>query len=334
MPRPRSLLCVLTPLEIQEFLPGPMLDELRAQADAFHLLDPSALDAEGLARELAARNPEVLVACWKCPTLPAALPPALRYVCYLSGSVKRLLTRAHLERGLLVTNWGNSISRVVAECGLLLALAALRRANHWALAMHRGGAWKVRETRFESLFQRRVGLHGFGAIAQEMVRLLRPFDVTIATFSPSVPDTLLAQHGVTRAASLEDLFSQNDVIIELAALTPANRHLVGARLLRLIPEGGVFVNIGRGAVTDEAAIARLAQEGRLHFGIDVFETEPLPLDHPFRGQPNIALLPHLGGPTTDRRRDAGALALANLRAYGAGLPLDSVITPTVYDRST
>lgn len=334
MNRPPVIVAALSPIEVREFLPEPLLAELRSLAPDFHFVDTTGLNPEAWATKLQALNPDIVVGCWSTPKFPDTLPPRLRYVCFLSGSVKKFVTRAHLQAGLQVTNWGNSISRVVAECGLLLMLATLRRSTYWALAMHQQGQWKVRETLFESLFGRRVGLHGFGAIAQELVRLLQPFDVKLSTYSPSVPDALLAEYRVARTATLEDLFASNEMIVELAALTPANHHIVDEKLLRLIPAGGAFVNIGRGAVTDEAAIAKLARENRLQFGIDVFETEPLPAQHPFRGLANITMLPHLGGPTTDRRRDAGAFGLRNLRAFLAGEPLEAVVTPQVFDRTT
>jgi len=233
-----------------------------------------------------------------------------------------------------VTNWGNTISRTVAECGLMLAIAALRRAGHWQLAMHQEGSWKTPETVSGSLFERHVGLHGFGAISQALAKLLQPFEVKISTFSPSVPDSLLTEFNVHRAATLDDLFSQNDVIIELAALTPKNEHIVTERHLRMIPEGGAFVNVGRGKVVDEDALARVAAEGKIQVGLDVYGDEPLPPDSPFRGMRNIVLLPHLGGPTTDRRQDSGRLALRNMRSFLEGGSMEAQISAQVYARAT
>ena len=137
-----------------------------------------------------------------------------------------------------------------------------------------------------------------------------------------------------RLASLEELFAESDVVVELAAATPENYHVVTENHLRMIPEGGVFVNVGRGCVVDKDGLLRVAREGRLQIALDVFEQEPLPADSPLRGLPNVTLLPHLGGPTRDRRRDAGALALKNLRAFLSGEPLDAVVTLEVYDRSS
>jgi phosphoglycerate dehydrogenase-like enzyme len=281
-----------------------------------------------------AANPDVLLAGWKTPPLPAELPPRLRYVCYLPGSVRKLVGRAHLEGGLLVTNWGGSVSRVVAECALMLTLVCLRRAGHWMAAMRRPGVWKNARTETASLFGRRVGIHGFGLIARELTLLLRPFGVDIEVFAPESDPVLYAAHGACRAASLEGLFANNDVIIELAPLNPGTTGIVTERLLRLIPAGGVFVNVGRGAVVDEEALLRVAREGRIQVGLDVYATEPLPADSGLRVLPNVSLLPHLGGPTSDRCRDAGAFAQRNLRAYASGQELESVISPEVFDVST
>ena len=334
MPRPYSLLAVLTPVEREHFFPGPMEAELRSIAVRFQLTDPLALAPGEFAERLASADPEVLVAAWKTPGLPAALPSRLRYVCYLAGSVRHLVTRAQLERGLLLTNWGGSISRVVAEGALLHILAALRRLPRWTIAMHQQGAWKQGLTDAASLFGRSVGLHGFGRVARELVRLLQPFGCPLTVWAPDVDEESARSHGVARAASLESLFAENDVVVELAPLIPATRGIVGQDLLRRIRPGSVFVNVGRGAVVDEDALVRVAREGRIQVGLDVYAQEPLPPDHPLRGLPNVGLTPHIAGPTPDRHRDAGAFGLRNLRAYAAGEPMEAVVTPEVYDTAT
>jgi hypothetical protein len=96
------------------------------------------------ARELATSDPDIVLGCWRTPPLPERLPSRLGYVCYITGSVKKMISRAHLEGGLIVTNWGGSISRTVAEAALFHILACLRNASHWAIAMHQPGvgAWK------------------------------------------------------------------------------------------------------------------------------------------------------------------------------------------------
>lgn len=330
----RTLFIALTPQEIAEFLPGPLLAAVRAQATDVRVVDPAGMRPTDFHRVLAEADPDVLLAAWKTPAVPAVLPPRLRYVCYLPGSVKKLVSRADLEKGLLVTNWGGSVSRVVAECALMLILASLRRAGHWIPAMQRPGAWKNGRTDAASLFGRRVGVHGFGLVARELTRLLQPFGVEVAVCAPETDPALYAAHRARRVASLDELFAGSDIIVELAPLIPETVGVVTERLLRLIPEGGVFVNVGRGAVVDEAALLRVAREGRIQVALDVYETEPLAADSGLRGLPNVILLPHLGGPTADRCRDAGAFGLRNLQAYAERRPLESVVTPEIFDLST
>ena len=328
----------LSDLEAADFFPGPMWAELESLLPGYRRVHLPLAQPDDWVRLWRETPAEILVSAWQAPPLNGDITRAdlqsLRYVCYLAGSVRKLVPRELVAQGVVVTNWGNAIAATVAECTLMLILMALRRASQWAIAMHREAAWKTGAPTTQSLLGRRVGLHGFGAISQSVVPMLRPFTDQLQTFSPRVPDAVLARHGVERVGSLEELLSTSDIVVELAAATPENYHMVKEAHLRMIPEGGVFVNVGRGCVVDEAALARVAREGKLQIALDVFEQEPLPPDSPFRGLPNVTLLPHLGGPTRDRRRDCGALALKNLRAFLRREPQEAVVSLDIYDRST
>ncbi|HMP83931.1 MAG TPA: hydroxyacid dehydrogenase [Verrucomicrobiota bacterium] len=333
-----SAIVALTDSEAAEFFPGPMWSELENLLPHYRRVRLPLADVAEWQKLWAESPAEILVSAWQTPPLNGPINPvdlkSLRYVCYLAGSVRRLIPRDLLANGLVVTNWGNSIASTVAECALMLTLMAMRRASYWAIAMHRERLWKSESSITQSLIGRRVGLHGFGVISQSLVPMLRPFSSQIQTYSPRVPDSELARLGVARAASLEALFSTSDVVVELAAATPENYHLVNESHLRMIPDGGVFVNVGRGSVVDESALVRVARDGKIQIALDVFEREPLPADSPLRGLPNVTLLPHLGGPTRDRRRDSGALALKNLKAFLQNKPQEAVVSLDVYDRST
>ncbi len=334
----KRILIALSDAEIADFFPGELWSQLQTLAPQAQRL-PLPLGTPDDWPSLLRANPaEVLITCWQTPSLNSTVTAAdlagLKYVCHLAGTVRKLVPRELIANGLVVTNWGNSISATVSECTLMLILMALRRASYWAQAMHRDGGWKNGTTVTQSLIGRRVGLHGFGAIAQELMPMLRPFTDRIQTFSPHMPREIFAQHGVKELGSIEELFSTSDVVVELAAATPENHHIVTEKLLRSIPEGGTFVNVARGLIVDEAALVRVAREGRLQVALDVYQQEPLPAESPLRGLPNVTLLPHLGGPTRDRRRDSGALALKNLRAFLRDKPLESVVTLDVYDRAT
>jgi phosphoglycerate dehydrogenase-like enzyme len=333
-----DVIVALSDAEIADFFPGEMWQEFEQLVPGYRRIRlPLTHPADWY--QLWRNSPgDILVAAWQTPSLNSDILPAdltsLRYICYLAGSIRKLVPRALVEQGAVVTNWGGSISPTVAEGTLLLVLMALRRASYWAVAMHRDGLWKDSTTVTQSLIGRRVGIHGFGLISQQLVPMLRPFTSEIQAYSPRVPEAIFADLGVKRAQSLEELFATSDVVVELAALTPENHHIVDEKILRLIPAGGVFVNVGRGSVVDEVALTRVAKEGKIQVALDVYEVEPLPVDSPLRGLSNVTLLPHLGGPTRDRRCDSGRLALKNLRAFLEGKPLEAVISLDVYDRSS
>jgi len=333
--RQPRILAALAPIEIADFLPEPLFSEMRALAGEFTVVDSQKVKADAMRTALTHYNPEVLVASWRADPLPVVLPPALRYVCFLGGSVRRLVELHHIDQGLLVTNWGNSVSRIVAEGALMLVLMSLRRAGDWNTRMHRDGYWingSVASTC--SLFGRRVGIHGFGNVGREFVRLLQPFGVAVSAFDPYVPFEEFAALNVQHVSSLDELFADHDIVVELAALSRETVGSVRGSHFAALPDGAVFVNVGRGAVVDESALIAAAQSGRIHFGLDVFHQEPLRADYPLRGLSNVVLLPHVAGPTPDRRADAGRFGLVNLRRYVAGLPLEAVVTREIYERTT
>ncbi|MBB3207311.1 phosphoglycerate dehydrogenase-like enzyme [Rhodopirellula rubra] len=329
-----TVLVLMTEQEKNEFMPPDIEAGLREMFPNLVWVD-APLEVGQWHYSLREQRPEIVVCAWETPPLPLEAAEHLKYLCFLCGSVRSLVPRELIERGLIVTNWGSIVSNTVAECSLLLILSALRRVGNWSVAMRTRGEWKQgRHPDTLSLFGRRVGLHGLGAISRELARLLVPFNVELSAYSPSVPDETYRKLNIRRADSLEDLFSTSDVLVELAPGKPDNYHLVGDDLLRLLPQQAVFVNLGRGMVVDEAALVRASRERGLHIALDVYETEPLPADSPLRRLDNITLLPHLGGPTPDRRRDCGELALQNLGYYVSDLPLMNVIDLGTYDRAT
>ena len=294
---------------------------------------------EAWEEELRAGRPDAVVTCWSTPPLPEGLvgQPYPRYLCHLAGSVRGVAPRAFLQRGLRVSNWGDLAARPVAEHAVLLVLASLREMGRWEWAMRGSGPEQVRrraalETR--TLEGKRVGIHGFGRIARELVRLLAPFGVTVRAWSEGVPEAALRQGGAVPAPGLAALFSGSDIVVECEALTARSAGSVGAEVLRLLPPGAVFVNVGRGPVVDEAALAALAVEGRVRVASDVFAAEPLPADSPLRAVPGALFSPHIAGPTRDLYPRCGAFALENLERFARGEAPRALVDLAAYDRST
>lgn len=286
-------------------------------------------------------RPTILVSCWCTPMVPVellhsgALP--LRYICHTTGSVKGVVPREFIQSGGLVSNWGNLISHAVAEHALLLMMASLRNLPAWYPSTDQPlkelwGRHDLLQTR--SLRGRRVGIHGFGHIARELIHLLKPFDVVCSAYSENVPEAYMKEHQVTPCSNLEELFAQNEIVVECEALTKKNRGSVSEAIFNLMPPRGIFVNVARGGLVDEEAMGRFADKGRIFVAADVFQHEPLAESSPLRHNPNAILSPHIAGPTADWYPKCGEFALKNLRRYLSRGTVDGVVTLEIFDRST
>ena len=284
------------------------------------------------------REVEVLVGPWGMRAFPvtdtaADLP---QYLCYMSGAVSGFLTEKHLQLGMRVTNWGDSIADTIAESALMGILACLRRVGHHQHVTHQQRGWRAagEATESASLFGKRVGLIGLGQIGRALLPLLKPFGVEVFAYDPYVADAVFAEHGVTRVDSLEALFRMCPIITNHAGRVPELARRIDRAVLRLLPDDGVLVNTARGQILVEEDLAAEHQAGRLWSCLDVFEPEPPAADSPLRDTPRCLITPHQAGPTKDRYHCMGRHAIDNLRRWQAGEPLLGEITAEMLPRMT
>lgn len=336
----RGIVFALAP-DIRHYF-DKVFDPRRFASLPCHWLDVSHLDAKQWEDALMKLQPTMLVTGWGTPPLPESYAGmdalSLRYVCHLAGGVKPMVPRRLIERGVLVSNWGESISFTIAEHAILLVLGLLRNLPEWGGFIDKwqsgnsGHPLMALSTR--CLRGKRVGLHGFGAIAREIVQMLRAFRVEVSAYSDGVPTNLFEKHQVKPAESLAVLFSGNDIVIECEAVTSRSRGSVTERLLRLMPDQAIFVNVGRMAVVDEVALIKVVQEGRLRVGTDVYQHEPISPQYPLLKTTHALLSPHIAGPTEDALPGMCEFALANLQRYIKGEPIEGLVSLEVYDRTT
>lgn len=322
---------------LDEFVGPDQLARLDAAYGGHTRLAPDpAAPADRWRDALVALAPRAILTGWGTPPLPPHAVPPLAIVGHTAGSVRGLVDRSMVERGLAVVNWGGAAAPSVAEAALMLTLSSLRRLGRWTAVMKVEGGWKGPNVADggASLYGKRVGLHGLGRVARHFVNLIAPFGCEVSAFSAGVPASAYAAAGVRAAPSLESLFRDVDVLVECEALNEQTQGTVTESLLRQLPVGGVFVNVGRGAVVDEAGLVRLAQEGRLLIGLDVYAREPLPADSPLRALPNVILTPHVAGPTRDHRRACGTPAVAALLQFAREGHVEGAISLDDFDRST
>ncbi|MFE1598137.1 D-2-hydroxyacid dehydrogenase family protein [Methylobacterium sp. ID0610] len=249
--------------------------------------------------------------------LIAALPN-LRLVVFTGGRTHSLDFAALAAAGVTVCHTRNGEGGVAtAELAFALILACLRHLPA-EFARMRAGRWQ--ESIGSTLDGRTLGLVGLGRIGSRMARIGAAFGMLPVAWSPNLTEERAAAGGAA-LVSREDLFRRADVISLHLVLAPATRGIVGAAEIGLMRPGSVLINTARGPLVDEAALVAALREDRITAGLDVFDQEPLPADHPLRALPNAVLTPHLGYVTHTTYRMFYEDTVEAIAAWRRGAPV-------------
>jgi glyoxylate reductase len=304
-------------------LPGGPLAALAAAAEVRLWPGPGAPSPAQLA--LGVADAEGLV-CLLTDRVDAALlaaAPRLRVVSTVSVGVDHVDLAACRARGVEVGHTPGVLTDATADFAFALLLAAARRVVEGDAHVRAGRwiAWDPELLLGRSLSGATLGLWGLGAIGQAVARRARGFGLRLLYASRSAHPEAEVETGAVRVEPAR-LLAEADFLSLHVALTPATRHLVGEAELASMKPGSILINVARGAVVDQAALARALARGRPAFAaLDVFDPEPLSPGDPLLALPNVLLAPHLGSATTRAREDMAALAVENVLAGLAGRPL-------------
>lgn len=240
----------------------------------------------------------------------------LKLVAHTGGTVAPIVSDCLYDRGIKVVSGNSIFAESVAESVIAYILASLRDIPYYNNEMQEG-RWKPNNYYNEGLLDQTVGLVDFGAVARFVVGMLKPFRARIKVCSGYIGDETLAEYGMERA-TLEEIFTTCKIISIHSAKRPDTWHMVNAELLKMIPEGALLVNTARGSIIDEAALAEELQKGRFKAVLDVYETEPLPPESKLRKLKNVILIPHMGGPTIDRRKYVTLGLIEDIKRFSKG----------------
>ncbi|MEV7451361.1 D-2-hydroxyacid dehydrogenase family protein [Streptomyces nigra] len=201
---------------------------------------------------------------------------------------------------------------------LLLGLA--RGIVEESQALRTGGPWQ--STVGADLHGRRLGLLGLGRIGSRVAQVGLAFGMRVTAWSQNLTKEYADEVGVHLAASKEELLADSDFVSVHLALGDRTRGLLGAPELALLKPTAYLINTSRAAIVDRDALLAALHEGRIAgAGVDVFDVEPLPADHPMRTAPRLLATPHLGYVSQANYRTYYGQAVENIQAYLAGSPV-------------
>ena len=289
----------------------------RVAVSAVHetITDPDALVAR-------IGGAEILVIMRERTPVPASLLarlPNLRLL-VTSGMRNAAIDLAAAKRQGITVCGTASHPAPPAELTWALILGLVRRVAPESANLRAGGPWQ--ESVGTDLAGARLGIVGLGKIDTRIARVARAFDMEVAAWSPNLTEARAEAAGVRRATSKEALLAESDVVTLHLVLSEATRGIIGAADLARMKPTAFLVNTARAGLVDQAALVRALAENRIAgAGLDVFETEPLPADSPFRTLPNVLALPHLGYVSAANYRTYFSEAVADIEAWLGGAPV-------------
>jgi phosphoglycerate dehydrogenase-like enzyme len=204
-----------------------------------------------------------------------------------------------------------------AELAWGLILGAMRRIAEDHAFMRQGG-WQTRVG--HRVAGKTIGLLGLGRLGSAVARVGLAFEMKAIAWSQNLTAEAAAAKGVERVEK-DELFRRSDVLSVHLVLSARSRGLVGAREIGLMKKSAVLVNTSRGPIVDTDAMIAALKEGWLAYaGVDVYDKEPLPIDHPLRSCPNVIMTPHIGYVTDENYRSSFPQYVENIIGFLDGKP--------------
>jgi phosphoglycerate dehydrogenase-like enzyme len=263
---------------------------------------------------------EVVVAMRERTGFPRAVIEALPNLKLLITTGMRnasIDTEAAKARGVTVCGTG-SFGSPTSSIAIGLMLELTRHIGYENARMHAGAIWQ--STIGPDLEGMTLGILGLGKLGARTAAIAKAFGMKVIAWSQNLTPEKCAAAGVGDV-SKDDLFRQSDFITIHVVLSQRSRGLVGAREFGLMKPTAFLINTSRGPIVDEAAMLAALREKKIAgAGLDVFDIEPLPTDHPLRKMDNVVLTPHLGYVSEQNYRAYFVDVVSDIRAFLDGKP--------------
>jgi phosphoglycerate dehydrogenase-like enzyme len=205
-------------------------------------------------------------------------------------------------------------------------LFAIMRHIPMEVASLRSGGWQTQIG--VGLNGKTLGIVGLGHIGKQIAKVAQALEMSVLAWQPKIKEDECKAAGVECASSLEDLMRRSDAVTIHMVLADSTKGMIGAHELSLMKPTAFLVNAARGPLVDEEALVQALKENRIAgAALDVFDTEPLPADHPFRTLPNVIATPHLGYVTRENYDVFYSEALEDIKCWQDGTPLRSLSEP-------
>jgi len=265
---------------------------------------------------------DIVVLMRERTAFPRRLIEALPNLRLLISTGKRnwmLDVEAARERGI-VTCSTETTGNPTTAIAIALMLELTRRIGYESERLRHGARWQ--STLGVDIEGKTLGLIGLGRLGQKVAKIARALDMKVIAWSQNLNPERCASAGVEFAPSKKALLRAADIVSLHVVLSERTRGLIGREEFALMKPSAYLINTARGPIVDETALIAALRDKRIAgAGLDVYDIEPLPADHPLRTLDNVVLSPHLGYVTAENFRTCYAGVVEDIRAFLDGKPI-------------
>ena len=232
--------------------------------------------------------------------------------------------------GIAVVNQAGGNADSVAEHALAMMLATSRRMIETDRRMRRETGFSREDVMGHEMKGKTVGLVGIGEVGTRVAALCKAFGLGVIATDPYVSAEEVARRGA-RKVELDELLAQADIVSLHCPRDPSTLKMIDAKAFARMKKGAIFVTTARGGIHDEAALVDALRSGHLYgAGVDVWDREPPPLDHPLLAMDNVFASFHIAGVTHEARRNVAVIAAEQIAGLAAGVRPPRLVNPEVW----
>jgi glyoxylate reductase len=238
----------------------------------------------------------------------------LKVISNMAVGYNNIDIEAASEKGIMVTNTPGVLTEATADLTFSLLMATARRIPEAAQFLRNGkwASWSPMLLTGQDVFGATIGIIGMGRIGEAVARRATGFNMDILYYNRSRKKEVENELGATYV-ELHDLLAQSDFVVVLAPYTEETKNMISEKELALMKGSAILINVARGGIVNEADLFTALKEHKIWAaGLDVFEQEPIPQDHPLLSLPNVVLLPHIGSASIITRITMSELAAKNI----------------------
>jgi glycerate dehydrogenase len=243
----------------------------------------------------------------------------IKLICVTATGTNNVDLAYAKAKGIDVKNVAGYSTASVAQTTIMLVLDLIGKSAYYDRFVKNGGWVKSPsfthiEKPFWEIKGKRWGIIGLGTIGKEVAKIANAFGAEVVYYSTSGSNN----DAMYERLPLEAMLKTCEIITIHAPLNDQTRGLIDANALAMMQEGSVLVNVGRGGIVDEAALAKIVDEKELYVGLDVLETEPMKAYHPLlhvKHQERLIITPHIAWASVEARKKLMALVAENIRTF-------------------